>query len=295
MLPLIVVSILLLAHQTAGSSLERHHHHDGHFDILIFTQHWPYTTCIDWENRSRFNTCSRICRTAWTVHGLWPTQLGKRAPSYCDSKWKFDYDSVKKIRPELDYYWPDYEMRGHPNSLWTHEWEKHGTCAAQLPAMDTEEKYFQTGIELAQEIPVTEWLKEKNIVPGRHAKYTKSQVYNAVMEKTGFRPHIDCENIDGVQFIKEIKVCFSKDLSLVHCDNIVSSRFENTTLTNSRGSCSENTPIVYPARIDPAYLTQPVTHYYTIGLFMLGCGLLIMIGLMVGMIIKLRNVGYETI
>ena len=34
------------------------------------------------------------------------------------------------------------------------------------------------------------------------AKYTKSEVYNAVLEKTKFRPHIDCEYIDGVQFIK---------------------------------------------------------------------------------------------
>ena len=53
----------------------------------------------------------RILQTAWSVHGLWPTQFGKIAPNFCNTTWKFDYDSVKEIRPDLDIYWPDYEMR----------------------------------------------------------------------------------------------------------------------------------------------------------------------------------------
>jgi len=295
MLPLSVLSVLLFAsYQTAAGSVLQH---DDHFDILIFTQHWPYTTCIDWENRSSHNSCSRILQTAWSVHGLWPTQFGKIAPSFCNTTWKFDYDSVKNIKSDLDIYWPDYEMRGHPNSLWTHEWEKHGTCAAQLPALSSEEKYFQTGITLSKQIRLTEWLKEKNIVPGP-AKYTKSEVYNAVMEKTKFRPHIDCEHIDGEQFIKEIKVCFSKNLTLVHCDNIVSSSYGDTTLTNSRGSCSEDKPFLYPAKMNPAYLSQLTSHHYTIAFIVFGCGLLTMISLMVGMMVKTnRNVrlGYENL
>ena len=38
---------------------ERRHHADNHFDLLIFTQHWPYTTCLDWEEK-RHGTCSKI-------------------------------------------------------------------------------------------------------------------------------------------------------------------------------------------------------------------------------------------
>ena len=32
---------------------------DNDFDLLIFTQHWPYTTCLDWEEK-RHGSCSEI-------------------------------------------------------------------------------------------------------------------------------------------------------------------------------------------------------------------------------------------
>ena len=32
---------------------------DNYFDLLIFTQHWPYTTCLDWEEK-RHGSCSEI-------------------------------------------------------------------------------------------------------------------------------------------------------------------------------------------------------------------------------------------
>ena len=38
---------------------ERRRHADNHFDLLIFTQHWPYTTCLDWEEK-RHGSCSKI-------------------------------------------------------------------------------------------------------------------------------------------------------------------------------------------------------------------------------------------
>ena len=34
-------------------------HADNHFDVLIFTQHWPYTTCLDWEEK-RHGSCNKI-------------------------------------------------------------------------------------------------------------------------------------------------------------------------------------------------------------------------------------------
>jgi len=287
-----LLCLLLATKSIYGGDAEKHHKKDHHFDILIFTQHWPYTTCIDWEHRNDRNTCTKIKGEQWSVHGLWPTQFGKIAPGFCNSSWKFDYDSVANLRPELDMYWPDYEVRYTPYSLWTHEWEKHGTCAAQLDIMDTEEKYFQAGIDLAKQIKLNEWFQEKDIVPGY--KYLKSQMYEAILEKTKFRPHIDCEFISGVQFIKEIKVCFSKSLELVHCDNIVKRSHKHH---NSTGSCHDNLPFHYPARMNPSYLDNLTSNHMTIGFIVFTAGLLAIMSLMVATFVKnyKRRSGYESI
>ena len=72
------------------------------------------------------------------------------APSFCNSSWPFDVAVLDDIRGDMDTYWPDIEVHSHcisgclaykalltypsqirdaPNSLWDHEWSKHGTCA----------------------------------------------------------------------------------------------------------------------------------------------------------------------
>eukprot|EP00092_Neocalanus_flemingeri_P040408 GFUD01044007.1.p1 GENE.GFUD01044007.1~~GFUD01044007.1.p1 ORF type:complete len:302 (-),score=59.61 GFUD01044007.1:257-1162(-) len=196
---------------------------DHHFDVLILTQHWPYTTCIDWEESGSTHKCREITHANWTVHGLWPTQWGKIAPGFCNNSWKFDHDLLKPIMTDMSLYWPDVEMRDQPDSLWTHEWTKHGTCAAQLPETNSEVAYFSKGCELAQENRITDWLETAGVVPSNDATYSLEDVWDAVMKGTGgMRPHIDCVKIDGQVFISEIKVCYSKNFSRVNCDGIKS-------------------------------------------------------------------------
>ena len=43
---------------------------------------------------------------------------------------------MEPILEQLATFWPDIEMRNVTDSLWSHEWTKHGTCAVQ--ANDTE-------------------------------------------------------------------------------------------------------------------------------------------------------------
>ena len=111
---------------------------DHHFDILILTQHWPYTTCIDWESGSG-HQCREIgkypsqppsrhklkihfsAHANWSLHGLWPTQMGRIAPSFCNKTWKFEHKVLEPIMDEMNLYWPDVEMRGQPDSLSQHQ------------------------------------------------------------------------------------------------------------------------------------------------------------------------------
>ena len=41
-------------------SLFQSYGQNNSFDIFIFTQHWPITTCIDWESKDKKNGCTAI-------------------------------------------------------------------------------------------------------------------------------------------------------------------------------------------------------------------------------------------
>lgn len=213
------------------------------FDIFIFTQHWPITTCIDWESKDKKNGCTAIAVPTFTVHGLWPTQFHKIAPVFCNASWHFNREAVKPIMDNLTQYWPDYEIRNEPDSLWSHEWSKHGTCAAILPTLDSELKYFQAGVELAMQNPIGVWLEQRNIMPG--GAYSKQEVWDTVLDNARTRPHVDCEHLDGQQYIKEIKLCFNKDLSPTDCDGIVQS---SGPLGKMMGTCHEDKQVYFPDR-----------------------------------------------
>ena len=37
--------------------------------------------------------------------------------------------------PEMEQYWPDMMTDKPQYNFWTHEYEKHGTCAESLPGL----------------------------------------------------------------------------------------------------------------------------------------------------------------
>ena len=70
----------------------------------------------------------------WTIHGIWPTQNHKIGPLFCNRTDKFDVKKIEGLLPELRSKWTDVRAGGGDEyNFWKHEWEKHGTCAEQLP------------------------------------------------------------------------------------------------------------------------------------------------------------------
>jgi len=215
---------------------------DTSFDVFILTQHWPLTTCMGWRDRSHSNTCKLPDHVTWTLHGLWPTRLGEIAPNYCNDSAHFDPTVLNPIKSDMDQYWPDVEIRKKKNSLWEHEWIKHGTCAAQMKELDSELKYFSKGCEMGKANPLYDWLSSANVVPGN--SYNMATVWKAVIEGTkGKRPHIDCDYIEGKHYISEIKICFSKTFEMVDCDGIKQSPGSKD---DYMGTCPRHQDFVYP-------------------------------------------------
>lgn len=66
-----------------------------------------------------------------------PTKLGTLGPTFCNSSYHFNASQLEPIMSNLTEGWVDVEVQAPTNSFWKHEWLKHGTCSASLPALDT--------------------------------------------------------------------------------------------------------------------------------------------------------------
>lgn len=97
-------------------------------------------------SKSKTNKCSfPKFKGIWTIHGVWPTKLGTIGPALCNKTWHFDPAKLEPLLDDLDTFWLNIETNTPKDSFWKHEWEKHGTCAAELPELDSEDKYFGKG------------------------------------------------------------------------------------------------------------------------------------------------------
>ncbi|KAJ9578759.1 hypothetical protein L9F63_005017 [Diploptera punctata] len=193
-------------------SIDASSNHD--WDLLIFTQHWPLSVCLQWKEVLLNHTCSLPIKELWTIHGIWPTKLGTRGPAFCNSSLHFNASALSVIEPELRQYWGDvHNESAQGTQLWKHEWKKHGTCAATLPALDTELKYFKQGLTWIKEYTMDNVLSKAGIQPNNN--YTPEAVSQAVHKILGKNPAIQCieDNKNKQYYLFEIRICFDKNLT----------------------------------------------------------------------------------
>ncbi|XP_050479137.1 ribonuclease Oy isoform X1 [Bombus huntii] len=189
------------------------------FDVLIFTQHWPQTVCYTWKENQASHTCSLPTKhDEWTIHGIWPSQYHKIGPQFCNKSMPFNPSALKSIETELQEKWIDIENGKTSYSLWKHEWDKHGTCAATVEHLNSEVKYFKEGLNLLTKYDMKNVLAQENIIPGQ--TYNTSDILNAIERILGKRGSLICikSKDTGESYIFEIRICFDKMLQLINCD-----------------------------------------------------------------------------
>ncbi|XP_023296093.2 ribonuclease Oy [Lucilia cuprina] len=225
---------------------------DHEWDLLIFTQQWPVTTCYHWREEDKNHECKLPSeKEFWTIHGVWPTKIGQFGPSFCNKSADFDPNALDKIKDSLNEYWPDIDGESKGDWLWKHEWLKHGTCAATLEELNNELKYFKQGINWREDYLLSNILGSAGIHPD--SNNTVVALHAALVNGLGKNPSIHClyDSKNDVSYLEEIRICFNKSLEVMDCDGVkhgdaVSVSYPGgTVITN----CHISKPVHYPSLV----------------------------------------------
>lgn len=196
--------------------------------ILLMTQFWNYAPSKPNLNRTELEEELGPV-DSFTIHGLWPDDCMGGYPQFCkrdlfiddvDYLLKsdaFNNDDTLPIQGEellnnLNKYWKS--NNGNHESLWIHEYNKHGTCLSTLQPQcysrwnpTTSQKgpkyykkkavydYFRISYDLFQKLNTYEMLAKHNITPSNDTIYTKSEILSALSsEFQGTQAHINCNS-----------------------------------------------------------------------------------------------------
>ncbi|XP_067682260.1 ribonuclease Oy-like [Haliotis asinina] len=187
------------------------------FDFFAFSQQWAPSVCIDASSEHKCAIPEEV--TGWTIHGLWPNSHSGNEPSDCNSSWPFNYDAIKSLESNLTAQWPNLFIDTPKDDFWSHEWEKHGTCATSLPATDNELHYFSTALQLNTKLKLQQVLKIFDVVPSKDTGYNATEVRNLLEKYFGSTPVLQCtyQKATKRQFFLQIELCFDKSFKLMDC------------------------------------------------------------------------------
>lgn len=194
----------------------------GQFDGLLLSLSWSPEFCADSINRKKNEEqCGRHNagrgRYGWVLHGLWPqsVQVENKSPQFCSQTWL-----SSSLINQYEYLFPS-------KALMIHQWKKHGSCYSERP-----EEYFSTVSELMQRVKL--WMPpELNEL--KSAKVSKVNELKAMWIQAAKKNGVDISpnallvlcSRDG-RFLREVRWCFNRNLSLQTCQVEAQRRAENT-------------------------------------------------------------------
>lgn len=151
---------------------------------------------------------------SWVIHGLWPTKGHTAKPEYCHRSWKFDLAEVRNLTGELTTEWPDENFRKKPELSWSHEWDRHGTCATCLPELNSEFRYFNVTLALHRKYNL------RTLIPPSDEALSLEDVMETLTKGIGARPKMTCTWDKKTQksYLEQVEVCLTKAFSPVDCD-----------------------------------------------------------------------------
>eukprot|EP00054_Salpingoeca_dolichothecata_P036478 m.7583 g.7583 ORF g.7583 m.7583 type:complete len:236 (+) comp6760_c0_seq1:41-748(+) len=200
------------------------------FDVFLYVNQWPPALCAT-TPASQGCKIPKIVK-GWTIHGLWASNTEGTDPSYCDPSKPFNWADISSLAPQLNTSWPNLFTNTEYTSFWSHEWEKHGTCAESVSALSDEFKFFDETLGLHEKYDVLSTLSAGGITPSAYATYKLADIQNAIHTKFGVTPVVYCSYDSSTKkaTLLQVAVCFSKSLEIIACaDSILKQATCETT------------------------------------------------------------------
>ncbi|KAL3873998.1 hypothetical protein ACJMK2_037069 [Sinanodonta woodiana] len=185
------------------------------FDLFTFSEQWPTATCIKGKQEGKECIKPRF-HNYWTIHGLWPDRSNETGPNYCPGP-DFNLSEISGLVEELISYWPD--IYNNSNTLWGHEWNRHGTCALKIPDTENELLYFKKGLELIQRFNITSILSKHDAPPNDVNPYTPKHIVNILRKELGHGPLLLCieDTENKRKLLREVQICLDLHFEVIDC------------------------------------------------------------------------------
>jgi ribonuclease T2 len=141
------------------------------------------------------------------MHGLWPDYCDGGFDQFCDDT--RSYSNITDVLTSLgaadllaymNTYWR--ADRGSDEHLWSHEWNKHGTCISTLerkcynhdkyrPAEEVHD-YFNAAVELFKDLDTYKTLAAAGVLPSNAQTFTLAELRNPLRVKQGVPVTLRC-------------------------------------------------------------------------------------------------------
>ena len=132
----------------------------------------------------------------WTTHGIWPTLNRGRGPFFCDWSNPFDSKQLETISAKLASHWTVIHQNSAKDYFWNHEWTKHGTCAMQLSALNSQFKYFNKGILRNKKLISDLETARKTMLPSKTLHLSRKPKKNLIHVIVGYILYKICNSLE---------------------------------------------------------------------------------------------------
>ncbi|VDP29029.1 unnamed protein product [Schistosoma curassoni] len=122
-----------------------------------------------------------------------PKDFPEKQPQ-CAVKEQFDIKKLENLLSDLKKLWPSLSNYESPESFWKHEFNRHGRCATEDPAIVNQHGYFKFGIDLMKKLHLLEKLIKNGIKPDQSKQYEK-----------------------GVGRLEEVRICLNVSHNYMDC------------------------------------------------------------------------------